>query len=349
MSRLYALPIHSIDRSILTLLALALLSMLTEARAQSSACDSCMSLREILAEWNHPEGAGKIFELRSGSGRALVDRVRRITRVTIFDGDRPRQGLHVWYGAGDRCRDTIIVASEQLLLRGGSIEIPILPAREFVCDDLLSTNTLFIGGGVLVTHAGADVEEPEIGSGEEGGFDQAVAGFRLYAGGPVGRDIELVLAGEVFTMHGRIRIPVSGQIRWRPFGGLRTESALHFVPSACQFMAPGDKGLEPPKRACSPAPSSTPGDSTVYVVEERTPVPIPFTPYFYGEGGFILNAGGFVAIEQGPSLNNRMPVRNLVGAGVGMPIISPLVITLGYRYSTLNSHAILFTLAAEFR
>jgi len=340
---------HRIVHSLIVI-ALGLLSTCMAARAQGvSSCDSCMTLREIVGEWGHAGASGASFELRGERGGLLVERVRRITRETIHQGDRPRQGLHVWYGAGDRCRDTIIAANEALLLRQGSVAIPILPAREFVCDELLSTNTLFVGGGALLTHAGAEIEEPEIGSGKEGGFDQLIPGLHLLAGGPVMKDVEIALGGEVFRMHGRIRIPVFAHLRWRPFGGMRTESTLHYVPSACQFMGPGDKGLEPPRSLCAPAGASGAGDSTVYVVEERRPVPIPFSPFLYGEGGFILNGGGYVAIEQGPSLNNRVPVRNIIGAGVGIPIIYPVVITLGYRYSSLNAGAMVLTLTAEFR
>jgi hypothetical protein len=109
---------------------------------------------------------------------------------------------------------------------------------------------------------------------------------------------------------------------------------LTYIPGNCQFMAPGDTAPDVPDVSMLPAIGAT--DSTVYCVESRHSVPQAFSPFVYGEAGFVLN-GPFDGAGPLPSLNGADYGQYVAGAGIGLPIAGYVIASVGYRYLRLNN------------
>jgi len=341
MIQLDSLSVHRSYLTILLLVTFSLLSTHHTLRAQVSPCDSCATVKQLLGKWGKQAEASASFQLLDEDGAVLVENMQRVTRGTVRIGAHPRQALRLFHDDGGRCRDTIILIDRPFTLhrpseRGSErVNIPILPAREFLCESLRSPNSIYIGGGVGMLW-GIDDEEHE--------RDRILPTYRLNFGGTIGREVELALSAEFISTSRQAAIPFFLTLRWSPFGGKKVESALHYVPSACQFTGPDDDARQPPKSVCASVDGAVRSDHSVYVVEERWSVPVPFTPFVYAEAGLILNGDALV----GRSLYGTHSVDDLKGGGVGATLIKPLVVALGYRHSTLSSHTLILWLGAEF-
>lgn len=310
--------------------------------AQASPCDSCMTLKQLLGKWGKEGDALASFQLLDGEGVVLVDHVRRIARETIYGGDHPRQALRVVHNNGGRCRDTIIAADRPFILHRSSewesepVDIPILPAREFLCKSLLSPNSIFIGGWVGLMHGSVDKRH---------GFLRTFPAYGLSVGGTFGRELELVFNVEVITTTVRNGIPLFLSLRWSPLVGKKVESALHYAPNACQFIGPKDRVRRPPKSVCAEEEESVQSDSSVFAVEERWTVPVPYAPFLYVEIGVILGGDALVGSSRGFFGDDF--AHDLKGFGVGATLVKPFIVSLGYRHSTWSSHTLIVMLGAE--
>jgi hypothetical protein len=330
-------------------------------------------VRWLLAEWEPDRESVAPIQLRSEDGRVLVDRVQRITRETIVYDGHPVQCLRVWYGEGERCRDTVVLNRSALTLHrdadeSKSIDLPILPAQEFLCDDLLQINGVFVGIGLTAIYLGpepvgsfSDMEDRRRGhifdreayeTWRAQAANLAVGGrFFLGVRGPF--KVEATLGFELYSANEAVGIPLLAGIRWFPFGELRISSKYHYAPNACQFMTSGDKAARPPKSACRPGDALSEKDSTVYVVEERWASRPEFVPFLYAEAGVVFEGPGS-SMSARPSLFGRPTLFNtdesvpyMVGIGVGLPIVGPLTLGLGYRHVGEKANTVMFSATAE--
>jgi hypothetical protein len=316
------------------------------ALAQSP-CDSCASAGALMDRWGVTGPATAAIQLRGG-GRVVVDRVRRIMRETNIRDGRPVQCLRVWHGEGGSCRDTVVVNTGSLSLHretggAGRADVPILQASEYACDELLAMTGPIIGVGVVLIQPGNDPYRLEFGS------DGVVIGAYASLGVSVSRDVEISLNGQAYSIEGNVRIPVFARARWMAFGAPETRSEFHYVPTACRFMAPGERGTRPSRTVCNPIDIAGVGDSTVYVAEERWSQPRPFVPYLYAEAGLVLNGSAFETAGVGPYFNDDPITQYLAGFGIGMPLGRVFNVGLGYRYIRENINAFMLTVGAEFR
>ncbi|HVZ39457.1 MAG TPA: hypothetical protein VHI13_09280 [Candidatus Kapabacteria bacterium] len=330
-------------------------------------CDSCASLSWFLDGWVHRPLSDTTFYLESAGQGTLVRGVRRLQRTTVTTFGRPQQAVHVWYDSAGACRDTVVAIAEPLALRrggvGGSYEpvsIAVLPAREFYCGDPPAGEGMLLSVGAIGGYAGSDTSSRAIG------FRSVYGGARVLAGLTVATDVRAALGLEALSEGGRLRIPLLAHVRWYPFGGTRTERYFRYAPSDCQFGRPGDPPAAPQDPRCEAASGTgTRLDSSVYFVQDTRRVRRGFRPFLYGEAGLVLN-GRFDGAGSTPSLNPSDYGQVLAGAGIGVPLFGPVVLSVGYRYMRLNlrtpcetctgqfvvntnrSHAVTASLAFEF-
>src|SRR3954470_4071234 len=96
-------------RSIATIAILApvILTCISIQASAQSACDSCATVKSLFGKWQIAAASAADAELWLGEKMPVVGHVRRLSRETIYIDGLAAQGLHVWYGAGALCRDTL--------------------------------------------------------------------------------------------------------------------------------------------------------------------------------------------------------------------------------------------------
>lgn len=315
------------------LLVVALASALAgSVRAQTaSGCSDCPL--PLAARRHLPRDS--TFDVYFTNGRLPIRRVTAVKRETTRSLGRLVQALQIQFLENGVCRDTLvpIEAVERLGaagvgLEGQTISIPLLPAREFYREDLLggpAENYLEIGGDVRF--AGSDTSSREVG------FPAIAFGGHLALGRRLASWLDAAVTAGAELERSRLRIPITARLRFHPFGSVRVEPYFRYS-DPCWFGLPGDPASAP-EGSFVEVPAQGRVDSAVYFTSDIRTIRDSFRPFFYLEGGIIVD-GGFEGAGPTPSVNSDAYGQFLAGAGAGLPLFDVLAISLGYRFTRMN-------------
>jgi hypothetical protein len=282
---------------------------------------------------------GGLMDLIIGNGRSLQN-CTSIKRTVIRKYDRDIQALDVHYQRGDSCLETVLelgnasaIGYGGLGISGNPIETPVRPAREiFRSRGPLYPASSFISITPFIGYGGKDTTRREIGFASiYYGLELLVAPF----GSLLGERVGLAAAAALLDEDGRLRIPIGGYLRWTFMGGEHVEQTHRFIPGPCRFSSPGEHPDTIPSGYTEVPSEGRPVDSTVFYIHEQEISRSSFRPYVYLEGGWILN-GTFSGAGKNPSENPDEYGQYYAGGGVGLPILSWMTASLGYRYLRLN-------------
>lgn len=301
-------------------------------------CDLGSSVALFLKKWRVGRLTHSTFRLtQPGGNHTILDNVLRIQRSTLQMGGRPVQALHVWYGAD--YHDTMIPFNSPLALvcgdiggRGSTqaIEIPVLPAREYVCGDGPADRAISIDLAGLGGFSGRDTSTRTTGI-RNGLF----VGGQVLARTALTSSVSAGIGAELLRESDRNRIPIFGHLRWAPTGATHTESVFRYFPDDCQFMGPDDPALWPADAACVSLDIAGACDSTVYFIEEQRNVPAVFKPYLFAEGGVVENLK-FDGSGASPALNPEEYGQYVGAVGIGVPFWESFFLNIEYRMMRLN-------------
>ncbi len=332
--------VHALVAPVLIAVALATVAPVSAqpvsrgAATRSAACGDC-ALR--LDGWLRGTLRDTLFDLVDRNNAVLIRNVHAVSRASVQQFGRAEQALHVFYYRNGVCADTVLQLADLLMLRQGNVGgngapafVPLRPAREFFCGDIPKEPSNFFLEVVAVGgYGGADDSRREIG------FSSIYGGAQVLAGFEIATDLRAAAGLDLLSEGGRLRIPLLLHLRWTLLGGSHSEEYFKYIPSQCQFGAPGDAPATPDDARCQLVPTGATVDSSVYFVHDVRQVEQGFRPFLYGEAGVIFN-GGFDGAGPDPSVNPSEYGQYLLGAGVGVPIVSPLTFMIGFRHMRLN-------------
>lgn len=302
-----------------------------DARSNDGGCSDC----PLPAAARRQPGRDSTFDVHFRGDRPPIRRVTSVRRETMRSRGRLVQALAIQYLADGTCRDTLVPVDEVerlgtagVGLEGQTISIPLLPAREFYRDDLATAAAegfVEIGGGLRF--AGSDTSSREVGFASIAPLAQIDVGRRI----ATWLDIAVGLGVEIDRS--RLRLPLRASVRLLPFGTVQVEPYFRYS-DPCRFGMPGESPATP-GGSFTEVPSTAHVDSTVYFTSDSRTQRDAFRPFFYLEGGIILN-GSFDGASATPSENPEEYGQYLGGAGAGLPLFDLLVVSLGYRYTRMN-------------
>lgn len=260
------------------------------------------------------------------------------TMMTLYG--RAEEGLHLNYWSAGKCLDTIVPTKQisalsfgGLGLGGQSLELPVLPAREFFRNQNLvkpPQNFLEITG--LFGYGGSDASTRKIGfASTYFGAELLVAPFGAF----LGEKTALALGGGLMSEAGRMRFPVMGHLRFTLFGGARVEDSVSYLPSPCKFHLSGEAAMPAPDRSFVEVPATDERDQTVAYFREKVVKTDDFRLFGFVEGGKIFDSS-YDGYGKDPSLNPDEYSEYFAGLGLGMPLWNWATVSLGYRYMRLN-------------
>lgn len=291
--------------------------------------------------------ADTAFQIITVNQEVLVSNVTGIERTTEYLNGRPRQGLRVRYMLNSTCRDTTIPYTGPLRLHrgtiglGSQIDIALLPACEYYGGDPPRPSRLFAELGGIGAYTGATASRRRTDAKEFMGGGRALAGAELLT------DVDVAIGLEGLVEQNRLRLPLLGHVRWYPFGREKVELYFRYVPDTCRFGGLHDTATIPADRRFVRADASVDCDTTVYFIEDVRRIVPWFRPFLYAEGAYVFN-GGFEGAGAKPALNPEDYGQYFGGAGIGMPLFGPVVISVGYRYMRLNNRTPCESCPAEF-
>lgn len=253
------------------------------------------------------------------------------------------QALRLQWLEGSVCRDTIIPTDHLAALVFGvtlgkvaPMAVPVHPVREYVRTTTPTLTTNFVEASVYAGYAGSDTSSRPTGVGIDDlyyGAHVLVAPF----GRMLGEHTTLALGAGVMRERDRLRIPVTGQLRFT-FSKPQERTVTRYVPDACRFGCP-----DTPTDTV-PAPSGAdwverpgPGvyDPSSIITRERVIDIDTLAPYLFVEGGLLFDTP-FEGSGAHPSENPDDYGQFQLGGGVGLPLTSWLHASLAYRYLRLN-------------
>lgn len=263
-----------------------------------------------------------------------------IKRSTIKRFDRLLQSITIKRVVNGICTDTVIVLDEVEEIRavglgmgGQTLVIPVYSAREFFMPEQHKSSLYrFVEVSSNIGFYGTSKERNEIVgfSSPIFGFSGAIAPF----GNALGNDVQLLLGGGIFFENGRMRIPITSQLRFVFLGNLYEEEFNEYRPNACKFGITGEKKAEIEPNVIE-VPQPYKQDSTVYFVKKTRIIKDEYRPYFFIEGGPIFN-GSFDGNGSSPSLNSENYSQYTFAAGLGLTLLDNINVSLGYRLMRLN-------------
>jgi len=302
--------------------------------AESDTCKAC--------RFPCKRSESETFTLRMRGG--MLDPVHAftsVTRDTMHIGSTIVQSLRLHWRDADSCRDTSIVCGDvsnivlgRTLGKVPPLYVPIHPVPEYQITRVPDRPTSFFEIGPWAGYAGADSSaQPRIG------FEQFMYGAEALIapfGSLLGEKLSLAIGGGALLEAGRVRVPVSAQLRYT-FATPSLQEAVTYVPNPCTFDC-GQQGTalqlpQDPDMVRLPGPERV--DSTAALLR-TTEVVIPArAPYLFLEGAYVFN-GNFEGRGPEPSVNPDDYGQYLFGLGVGIPVVWRLHAQLAYRYARLN-------------
>lgn len=313
------------------------LFIIIDINVSFSQCDTCPLPRHPQTKTLPVDG---IVDVILKDHKPPVYGVSSIKRVTIKNYGKYIQGIKVTRINNGNCQDTILsindvstIYSSNLGIGGATLNIPVLPGREYFYDEtqsILKLNIISLSSNLFFM--GKDKSTRNIGT------DQIAYGinFALYPFKDIlGKRIKTGLGSGLLVENGRARIPLYGSIRYNFWGTEYEEEYFNFYPSPCKFGIEGETPISPQNKNLIEVPTTEKVDSTVYFFLDRKIIKDEFRPYLFLNGGTLFDTG-FEGSGSNTALNKDDYGQFFVQFGVGMPLFEIIDISVGISYYRFN-------------
>ena len=266
--------------------------------------------------------------------------VTSVQRVTIKKYGKLIQGIKIYRKINGLCTDTVLVLddvdklySSNLGIGGATLNIPVLPAREYYFDET-KTNIKYNVLSFLIntSYFGQDKSKRKIGTdGISYGANLFIYPFK----NTFGSKIKLGLGTGINVENGRARVPILASIRLNFLGSEYEEEFFNYYPNSCKFAIEGESPISPNNPNLIEIPTKEKVDSTVYFFIDKKVIKDEYRPYIFLNGGLFLDTD-FDGSGSEPSINKNDYNQYGLQFGIGMPLYDILDISLGISYNRFN-------------
>jgi hypothetical protein len=309
----------------------------------SNACTTCdLPTSKVVGDAIDQYGLPNLI---LSNGR-LIDNVTSINRMLYREYESTIEGLVVNFIRNGVCNDTLfnIDKVEKLIYynvgsKGQPIVFPIRPSQFYFKEQIekpMPFRYVDVSLGIGFTSGYENQNERNVGINTlYNTFEVLVHPFNSER-----IKISALLSG--LYESGRLRAPVGMHLRYQLGDIISIDKEDNFTPSRCQFGVDGDPRISPNDTISSDNDkfelvngNSKELDRTVYYSKEKVIVKEDIRPFFFIEGGPIIDIEHEGAFAN-PSLNPEEYSQYFIGGGIGLPISDIFNISLSYRYMRLN-------------